>query len=152
MPLLPDRITIGDLAARSGVATSALRFYEGRGLIAAERTSGNQRVYPRPTLRRVAFIRAAQAVGLTLDEIARALATLPMDRTPLKRDWERLSTAWRDGLDERIAELERLRDGLTGCIGCGCLSLRTCRLLNSNDRIAAHGPGARYLLGDEAEE
>jgi len=151
MPLLPDRITIGDLAARSGVATSALRFYEGRGLIAAERTSGNQRVYPRPTLRRVAFIRAAQAVGLSLDEIARALATLPMDRTPVKRDWERLSTAWRDRLDERIAELEQLRDGLTGCIGCGCLSLRTCRLLNREDRAAGKGAGARYLLGDEPE-
>jgi len=150
MPLLPDRITIGELSARSGVATSALRFYEVRGLIAAERTSGNQRVYPRPTLRRVAFIRAAQAVGLTLDEIARALATLPMDRTPVKRDWERVSTAWRDRLDKRIAELERLRDGLTGCIGCGCLSLRTCRLLNRDDRVAADGPGARHLLGDES--
>ncbi len=149
MPPLPDRITIGELAARSGIATSALRFYEARGLITAERTSGNQRVYPRPTLRRVAFIRAAQAVGLTLHDIARALAALPMDRTPLKRDWERLSTAWRDGLDERIAELERLRDGLTGCIGCGCLSLRTCRLLNRDDVAADNGAGARYLLGDE---
>lgn len=151
MPQLPDRITIGELAMRSGVATSALRFYEERGLIEAERTAGNKRVYPRPTLRRVAFIRAAQAVGLTLDDIARALATLPADRTPVKRDWERLSTAWRDRLDERIAELERLRDGLTGCIGCGCLSLRTCRLLNQEDRIASRGPGARYLLGDAAE-
>jgi MerR family transcriptional regulator, redox-sensitive transcriptional activator SoxR len=151
MPLLPDRITIGELAARSGVATSALRYYEARGLIAAERTAGNQRVYSRPTLRRVAFIRAAQAVGLTLDESAAALATLPMDRTPLKHDWERVSTAWRDRLDERIAELERLRDGLTGCIGCGCLSLRTCRLLNRDDLVAANGPGARYLLGDEAK-
>jgi len=151
MPPLPDRITIGELAARSGVATSALRFYEERGLIAAERTTGNQRVYPRPTLRRVAFIRAAQAVGLALDEIARALATLPADRTPVKRDWERLSTAWRDRLDERIDELERLRDGLTGCIGCGCLSLRTCRLLNRDDRVSTKGSGARYLLGDEAE-
>ncbi len=149
MPPLPDRITIGELAARSGIATSALRFYEERGLITAERTSGNQRVYPRPALRRVALIRAAQAVGLTLDDIARALATLPMDRTPLKRDWERLSTAWRDGLDDRIAELERLRDGLTGCIGCGCLSLRTCRLLNRDDVAADNGAGARYLLGDE---
>jgi MerR family redox-sensitive transcriptional activator SoxR len=150
VPVLPDRITIGELAQRSGIATSALRFYEERGLIAAERTSGNRRVYPRPTLRRIAFIRAAQAVGLTLDEIARALAALPMDRTPVKRDWERVSTAWRDRLDERIAELERLRDGLTGCIGCGCLSLRTCRLLNRDDRAAANGPGARYLLGDES--
>jgi MerR family redox-sensitive transcriptional activator SoxR len=151
MPVLPDRITIGELAARSGIATSALRFYEDQGLISAERTAGNQRVYPRPTLRRVAFIRAAQAVGLTLDEIAGALATLPADRTPVKRDWERLSTAWRDRLDERIVELERLRDGLTSCIGCGCLSLRTCRLLNPDDRVSAKGSGARYLLGDEAE-
>lgn len=151
MPQLPDRITIGELATRSGLATSALRFYEERDLIAAERTRGNQRVYPRSTLRRVAFIRAAQAVGLTLDEIVAALATLPADRTPVKHDWERLSTAWRDRLDERIAELERLRDGLTGCIGCGCLSLRTCRLLNPEDRMASRGPGARYLLGDAAE-
>lgn len=151
MPALPDRITIGELAARSGMATSALRFYEEQGLISAERTAGNQRVYPRPTLRRVAFIRAAQAVGLTLDEIAGALSTLPADRTPVKRDWERLSTAWRDRLDQRIVELERLRDGLTGCIGCGCLSLRTCRLINPDDRVSANGAGARYLLGDEAE-
>jgi MerR family redox-sensitive transcriptional activator SoxR len=150
MALLPDRITIGELAARSGMATSALRFYGEQGLITAERTTGNQRVYSRATLRRVAFIRAAQAVGLTLDEIAGALATLPTDRTPRKRDWERLSTAWRDRLDRRIVELERLRDGLTGCIGCGCLSLRTCRLLNPNDRATDRGSGARYLLGDEA--
>ena len=99
----------------------------------------------------MAFIRAAQAVGLTLDQIAGALATLPADRTPVKRDWERLSTAWRDRLDQRIVELERLRDGLTSCIGCGCLSLRTCRLLNPDDRVRAKGAGARYLLGDEAE-
>jgi MerR family redox-sensitive transcriptional activator SoxR len=151
MPVLPDHITIGELATRSGVATSALRFYEERGLIAAERTPGNQRVYSRPTLRRVAFIRAAQAVGLTLDEIAGALAKLPAERTPVKRDWERLSLAWRDRLDERIGELERLRDGLTGCIGCGCLSLRTCRLLNRDDRVSAKGSGARYLLGDAAD-
>ena len=150
MPVLPDRITIGELAARSGTATSALRFYGEQGLITAERTTGNQRVYSRSTLRRVAFIRAAQAVGLTLDEIARALGTLPADRTPVKRDWERLSTAWRDRLDQRIVELERLRDGLTSCIGCGCLSLRTCRLLNPDDRVSAKGSGARYLLGDEA--
>lgn len=148
MPALPDRITIGELAARSGVATSALRFYEERGLIAAERTRGNQRVYARPTLRRVAFIRAAQEVGLTLEEIGQALSALPTDRTPMKRDWERLSRAWRSRLDERIAELERLRDTLTGCIGCGCLSLRTCTLLNRADRVSVNGPGARYLLGD----
>ena len=151
MPVLPDRIAIGELARRSGVATSALRFYEERGLIVAERTSGNQRVYPRPTLRRVAFIRAAQEVGLTLDEIRQALAALPTNRTPAKRDWQRLSRVWRGRLDDRIAELERLRDNLTGCIGCGCLSLRTCRLLNRDDRAALNGAGARYLLGDMAE-
>jgi MerR family redox-sensitive transcriptional activator SoxR len=151
MAALPDRITIGDLSARSGVATSALRFYEERGLIAAERTSGNQRVYARPTLRRVAFIRAAQEVGLTLDEIGRALASLPTDRTPVKHDWDRLSRAWRRRLDERIADLERLRDTLTGCIGCGCLSLRNCSLLNQADRVSANGAGARYLLGDAKE-
>ena len=151
MPALPDRITIGELAARSGIATSALRFYEDRGLIAAERTPGNQRLYARPTLRRVAFIRAAQEVGLALDEIGQALAALPTDRTPMKRDWERLSRAWRTRLDERIAELERLRDTLTGCIGCGCLSLRKCSLLNLADRVAANGTGARYLLGDSGD-
>ena len=149
MSVLPERITIGELASRSGVATSALRFYEDRGLIAAERSPRNQRMYPRPTLRRVAFIRAAQGVGLTLDEIGTALSTLPADRTPLKRDWARLSLAWRGRLDERIAELERLRNNLTGCIGCGCLSLRTCRLLNRDDQVALKGAGARYLLGDE---
>ena len=152
MPALPERITIGELAARSGVATSALRFYEERGLIAAGRTPGNQRVYPRPTLRRVAFIRAAQEVGLSLDQIGQALATLPADRTPSKGDWERLSRAWSSRLDERIAELERLRETLTGCIGCGCLSLRTCTLLNRADHISMKGPGARYLLGDADDE
>jgi MerR family redox-sensitive transcriptional activator SoxR len=152
VPALPERITIGELSTRSGVATSALRFYEDRGLIAAERTPGNQRLFARPTLRRVAFIRAAQEVGLTLDEIGHALAALPTDRTPMKRDWERLSRAWRSRLDERIAELERLRDALTGCIGCGCLSLRRCGLLNRADCISANGPGARYLLGDADDE
>jgi MerR family redox-sensitive transcriptional activator SoxR len=151
MPVLPDRITIGELASRSGVAPSALRFYEERGLIAAERTPGNQRLYQRPMLRRVAFIRAAQEVGLTLDEIAMALSRLPADRTPVMRDWERLSLAWRLRLDEKISDLEQLRDELTGCIGCGCLSLRKCRLLNRDDRIATNGAGARYLLGDRAE-
>jgi MerR family redox-sensitive transcriptional activator SoxR len=151
VPVQPDRLTIGELANRSGIAPSALRFYEDRGLIAAERTSGNQRLYPRPSLRRVAFIRAAQEVGLTLDEIGRALAALPTDRTPAKGDWQRLSAAWRERLEGRIAELERLRDNLTGCIGCGCLSLRKCGLLNRGDRIAANGAGARYLLGDDVD-
>jgi MerR family transcriptional regulator, redox-sensitive transcriptional activator SoxR len=148
MPALPDQLTISQLAARSGVAASALRFYEARGLIASERTSGNQRRYARPMLRRVAFIRAAQRVGLSLDEIAAALAQLPTDRTPTRSDWARLSRSWRHALDARIEDLERLRDSLTSCIGCGCLSLSRCGLLNPDDRIAARGAGARYLKGD----
>ena len=151
MALLPDRITIGELSARSGVATSALRFYESRGLIAAERTEGNQRRYSRSTLRRVAFIRAAQRVGLTLEAIEAALAKLPADRTPNKGDWRRLSRSWEAQLDARIRELERLRDDLTGCIGCGCLSLRTCRLFNPGDREGETGSGPRLLL-DQVDE
>ena len=147
MPLLPDLIPIGLLASRSGVSTSALRFYEARGLIAATRNSGNQRRYPRYTLRRVAFIRAAQRVGLSLDEIHAALAGLPTDRAPAKADWARLSHAWRPRLDTRIREMEKLRDELTGCIGCGCLSLRTCRLVNRDDISAADGAGS-YLQAD----
>lgn len=139
-------ITIGQLAERSGVATSALRFYESEGLIHAERTAGNQRRFARATLRRVAFIRAAQQVGLSLDEIRGALATLPEARTPTKGDWERLSGTWRSRLDEQIAALEGLRDRLTSCIGCGCLSLRHCRLSNPGDVLATDGPGA-HLLG-----
>lgn len=145
MSALPARLTIGELASRSGVAPSALRFYEAQGLITAERTAGGQRRYQRVTLRRVAFIRAAQRVGLSLEEIADALATLPENRTPTKADWARLSRSWRSRLDERIADLERLRDQLTGCIGCGCLSLRSCGLRNTEDRLAASGPGARIL-------
>jgi MerR family transcriptional regulator, redox-sensitive transcriptional activator SoxR len=151
MPSLPDQLTIGELAARSGVATSALRYYEARGLIAAARTGGNQRRYPRAALRRVAFIRAAHEVGLSLDEIRDALDLLPADRNPTKRDWQRLSAAWRRRLDERMAALAQLRDDLDGCIGCGCLSLRKCRLLNRDDAAAAKGTGARYLLGDEPD-
>ena len=149
MPLLPDQIPIGVLAARSGVATSALRFYETRGLITASRSEGNQRRYPRFTLRRVAFIRAAQRVGLSLDEIAAALAGLPSDRAPAKSDWARLTRAWRPRLDARIREMEKLRDELTDCIGCGCLSLRTCQLVNRDDVAAADGPGS-YLLEDRS--
>lgn len=147
MPLLPDLIPIGVLAARSGVSTSALRFYESRGLIRASRNPGNQRRYPRYTLRRVAFIRAAQRVGLSLEEIQAALARLPIDRAPAKADWARLSHAWRPRLDARIKEMEKLRDELTGCIGCGCLSLRTCRLVNRDDVAAQDGAGS-YLLTD----
>jgi MerR family transcriptional regulator, redox-sensitive transcriptional activator SoxR len=151
MTELPDRITIGELAARAGVSTATLRFYEAEDLIAAERTAGNQRRFSRATLRRVAFIRAAQQVGLSLHDIRTALAKLPSDRTPTKTDWERLSRSWRRELDERILALDRLRDELTGCIGCGCLSLRRCSLLNRADRAASNGAGARYLLGDAPE-
>ncbi|MGH8957741.1 MAG: redox-sensitive transcriptional activator SoxR [Acidimicrobiia bacterium] len=148
MGALPETITIGELGARSGTSTSALRFYESRGLIDSERTHGNQRRYHRSMLRRIATIRAAQSVGLTLDEIAAALATLPTDRTPSRSDWERLSRSWRRRLDTQIQRLEVLRDTLTGCIGCGCLSLGTCQLVNSADRQAAYGPGAPGLKVD----
>ncbi len=145
----PQWLTVGELAARSGVATSALRFYEQRGLLSADRTEGNQRRFHRSTLRRVAVIKAAQSVGLTLGEIADALDSLPEGRTPTKKDWSRLSESWRNELDGRIAELQALRNDLTGCIGCGCLSLQTCALFNTDDTAAARGAGARYLLGDE---
>ncbi|MDG4773806.1 redox-sensitive transcriptional activator SoxR [Solwaraspora sp. WMMD792] len=139
-------LTIGDLAARSGVAPSALRYYERIGLIRAGRTGGNQRRYERSELRRVAFIRIAQQIGVPLDEIRQALDELPESRTPTKADWARLSQRWQARLDERIALLTRLRDDLTGCIGCGCLSLRSCTLYNPADRLAATGPGPRILL------
>lgn len=142
-------LTIGELSARSGAAPSALRFYESKGLLYAERTSGGHRVYARSTLRRVAFIRAAQRVGLSLDEIREALATLPSGRTPTAEDWSRLSQTWRTRLDQRIEELRRLRDDLDSCIGCGCLSLKVCSLYNPGDRAAQLGTGPRYLWGDE---
>ena len=138
-------LTIGQLSERSGVATSALRYYESRGLIRSERTAGNQRRYAQPELRRVAFIRSAQRVGLTLEEVEEALATLPSGRTPTKADWSRLSRTWRPRIDEQIARLERLREKLDGCIGCGCLSLRSCALQNPDDFAAPRGPGAVYL-------
>ena len=138
-------LTIGELSSRSGVAPSALRYYEDEGLIQSERTTGTQRRYQRVTRRRVAFIRSAQRVGLTLDEIAEALATLPAGRTPTKADWSRLSRSWRPRIDAQIERLERLREKLDGCIGCGCLSLRTCSLNNPDDEVAARGPGAVYL-------
>jgi MerR family redox-sensitive transcriptional activator SoxR len=141
-------LTIGQVAERSGVATSALRFYEDRGLIAAERTSAGHRRYSRAVIRRVAFIVFAQRVGLTLEEIGAALARLPEDRVPARRDWARLSTAWRARIDARIAELERLKAGLTECIGCGCLSLDRCRLANPYDRAGRLGPGPRYWIED----
>ena len=138
-------LTIGELSERSGVATSALRFYEERGLIQSRRTTGNQRRYAKATLRRVAFVRTAQRVGLTLEEVSDALATLPQGRTPTKADWARLSRSWRPRLDEQIRRIELLRDRLDGCIGCGCLSLRTCTLVNPGDVLAEQGPGAVRL-------
>ncbi len=143
-----DLLTIGDLSARSGVAPSAIRFYEANGLLSAERTAGNQRRFRRATLRRLAFIRSAQRVGLRLEEITGALAQLPESRTPTKADWARLSRGWRPRLDEQIERLERLRDQLDGCIGCGCLSLQRCALQNPDDLAAAAGTGARYLEPD----
>lgn len=145
MSVQAAHLTIGQLSERSGVATSALRYYESQGLIASERTAGNQRRYRQATLRRVAFIRSAQRVGLTLDEIAQALSTLPEGRTPTKADWSRLSRTWRPRLDAQIERLERLRDKLDGCIGCGCLSLKTCALNNPHDEVADRGPGAVFL-------
>jgi MerR family transcriptional regulator, redox-sensitive transcriptional activator SoxR len=142
----PDGLTIGELSARTGVAPSALRFYDATGLIHSVRTSGGQRRFTRDTLRRVSFMRIAQQVGLSLEEIRAALASLPDNRTPNSRDWARLSASWRPQLDARIAQLERLRDDLAGCIGCGCLSLRTCRLYNPDDELAATGPGPRRIL------
>jgi MerR family redox-sensitive transcriptional activator SoxR len=140
-------LTIGELSERSGVAASAIRYYEDRGLVRSRRTTGNQRRYERPMLRRLAFIRTAQRVGLSLDEIEVALATLPSNRTPTKADWTRLSRGWRPRLDAHIAQLERLRDTLDSCIGCGCLSLRRCALSNPEDALADRGPGAVILDG-----
>jgi MerR family transcriptional regulator, redox-sensitive transcriptional activator SoxR len=138
-------LTIGEVAARSGVAPSALRFYEAEGLIAARRTEGNQRRYDRSMLRRIAFIQAGRAAGIPLERIHAALETLPSDRSPNTRDWQRLSRSWRADLDRRIATLQALRARLTTCIGCGCLSLTKCALLNPDDEAAARGPGAHYL-------
>ena len=143
-----DLMTIGEVSRRSGVAASALRFYEERGLLNSERAGSGHRRYPRPVLRRIAFIVFAQRVGLTLDEIGAELAKLPPDRAPTRRDWARLSSTWTLRIDQRIAELERLKRGLTDCIGCGCLSLDRCELANPGDRIATRGPGPRYWIGD----
>jgi MerR family redox-sensitive transcriptional activator SoxR len=140
-----SELTVGEVAARSGVAVSALHFYEAQGLISSRRTAGNQRRYPREVLRRVAFIRASQGVGIPLRRIKAALDQLPAGRTPTRKDWERLSADWRDGLDDQIARLQRLRDNLSGCIGCGCLSLELCKLMNPDDIAGRQGPGARKL-------
>ena len=147
--MLPALLTIGEVARRSGVAASALRFYEERGLIRSERAGSGHRRYGRPVLRRIAFIVFAQRIGLTLDEIASELARLPPDRVPNRRDWSRLARAWSSRIDQRIAELERLKTGLTECIGCGCLSIQRCKLANPADRAAHLGPGPRYWLGDQ---
>jgi MerR family redox-sensitive transcriptional activator SoxR len=143
-----EELAIGEVAARSGLAVSAIRFYEDKGLIVSERTAGGQRRFRRDVLRRLAFIQAAQRVGLTLEEIGDALGVLPADTGPSGPEWRALSARWRPLLDERIALLTALRDQLDHCIGCGCLSLERCRLSNPGDRAAPLGPGARYLLGD----
>ena len=145
---MENHLTIGAVSERTGVAPSALRFYETEGLIHSTRSDGGQRRYTRDTLRRVSFVRVAQQVGLSLDEIRTALASLPGNRTPDADDWERLSTSWRPRIDHQIAMLERLRDRLDGCIGCGCLSLRACQLLNPHDEAAERGPGPRYVLDE----
>lgn len=147
-PLVP----IGELARRAGVAASALRFYEEQGLLRSQRSASGRRHYARSELRRVAFIRAAQAVGLTLEQITAALASLPEGRAPTQADWERLSRSWQPLLDERIRALTQLRDTLSACIGCGCLSLRRCKLYNPGDAAGQRGAGPRYLLGDRASE
>jgi MerR family transcriptional regulator, redox-sensitive transcriptional activator SoxR len=143
-----SELSIGEVASRSGVAPSALRFYERRGLIAVARTEGNQRRYDRAVLRRLAFIQAGRAAGISLAAIQASLDRLPTRRTPTRTDWERLSNRWRDDLDARIVTLEALRDRLTTCIGCGCLSIDRCELLNPDDEAAAKGPGAHYLETD----
>jgi MerR family redox-sensitive transcriptional activator SoxR len=143
-----DLLTISEVSRRSGVAASALRFYEQRGLISSERAGSGHRRFRRPVLRRVAFIVFAQRVGLTLEEIAGELSKLPADHAPTRGDWSRLSRGWSSRIDERIAELQRLKAGLTDCIGCGCLSLDRCRLANPGDRASRFGPGPRYWIGD----
>ena len=149
--MVRSTIAIGALAKRSGIAASALRFYEAQGLIKSNRSAGGRRVFTRDVLRRVAFIRVAQSVGLSLEDIRAALTRLPDQRTPTRVDWERLSSAWRPILDRRIDSLIRLRERLTSCIGCGCLSLKTCALYNPADAAQACGAGPRYLLGDEPQ-
>jgi MerR family redox-sensitive transcriptional activator SoxR len=146
---MSELLAIGEVARRSGVASSALRFYEERGLISSERAGSGHRHYPRPVLRRIAFIVFAQRIGLTLDEIGAELAKLPPHQAPTRRDWSRLSATWASRIDDRIAELQRLKIGLTECIGCGCLSLDRCKLANPDDRAARLGSGPRYWIGDQ---
>lgn len=146
---MSEALTIGEVASRSGVATSALRFYEDQDLIHSERTGAGHRRYRRSVIRRVAFIVFAQRIGLSLAEVRDELAKLPDNRVPRRSDWARLSHSWTERIDERIAELHRLRAGLTECIGCGCLSLDRCKLANPDDRAGRHGPGPRYWVGDD---
>ena len=145
---MSDLMAITEVARRSGVASSALRFYESRGLIASERTGAGHRRYPRAVLRRIAFIVFAQKIGLSLEEIGAELAKLPKNRVPERADWAKLSSAWTSRVDEQIAELQRLRAGVTQCIGCGCLSLQQCQLANPGDRVGRAGPGPRFWIGD----
>ena len=145
-------ITIGEMARRSGIAASALRYYEELGLIASERVGASHRRFPRHVLRRIAFILFARRIGLTLAEISAELARLPESRTPTRADWRRLSGTWTKRIDARIAELQRLRSGLTECIGCGCLSMERCRLVNPADRAGSAGPGPRFWMGDASVE
>ena len=148
---METELSIGAVADRTGVAPSALRFYEAEGLISSTRTGGNQRRYHREVLRRVSFIRVAQRVGLSLEEIHEALSSLPDSRTPTQEDWTRLSKAWQPRLDQQIELIERIKERLDVCIGCGCLSLKACRLLNADDVAGEHGTGPRYLIGDDDE-
>lgn len=143
-------LTIGELSERSGIAASALRYYETEGLLHSTRSPGNQRRYHRDALRRVGFVRVAQEVGLSLAEIKEALSSLPDERTPNEKDWAQLSASWQPRIDHQIRVLERLRDRLSACIGCGCLSLKVCRIVNPDDVAAGRGPGPRYVLDDEA--
>lgn len=145
---MKEMLTIGEVARRSGVAASALRYYEERGLISSERLPGGSRVYPRAVIRRIAFIVFAQRVGLSLDEIGEELSKLPASRTPERKDWARLTASWGERIDRRIVDLQRLRAGLTECIGCGCLSLDKCAFANPGDRASRLGAGPRYLMGD----
>lgn len=147
-----DLLTVGEVARRAGIATSAVRFYEEKGLISSVRTSGNQRRYPRYVLRRIGIIGAARRFGIPLSEVAEVFESLPEDRMPGKSDWRRISKCWHERLEARRRELDRLERELVGCIGCGCLSLSTCRVLNPADELAAEGPGARRLQADEVDE
>lgn len=146
MPLRPqDLLTVGEVSQRTGVPVSALHFYESQGLIYAQRTSGNQRRYPRHMLRRISLVQVAKRLGIPLAEVAEVFAGLPMDRIPRKKDWDAISQRWKQHLEARRQEIERLEEELTGCIGCGCLSMNRCRLLNPSDALAEEGPGARRL-------